>query len=730
MPYGLIYPQSVPTYAGCGCIDGCSIFGSGATASKVADSLCGTLCGDGSYCGGTSSDGKTVYYAVYNTGVTPGTCGGKAQTTPDIPSFRTTSATSTSWGQVGGLTNVVEFKVNTNPSGAIEVYATVAGDGSVWTNIQSGTGFPQSWTFVGGVNQGFNSLGVVQNQNGRTQLFVVDNVGQAWTTMQSAIGSTKFAHWYTLPGTCMNIEPVYNADGTLGAICIGPGNWLYYSEQTAVNQNSWTSQIQLNTQYTVAGSSAAINPSSLTACETGDGRWVAFGLTVNANQIIYAMQSSRNANTVNSWKMVSFSGRGGFAKTSCFETDHGGIVLFGVDSSNNVWYSQQTAIGSDSWKSWAKLNLAASVISGDDASAAGGAALAAIDLSTQDAFLITFAESNTGVATPSVPNDLGGGPFSSVESTRTNDGTSYVFASNPNGGGISWTAIPGQCVDGAAVSASCYCGSNLCPSGNYCSGGSCVSSCSGSSVITMSCMCGTGVCDAGNYCSGGTCISSCSGSNTLAATCMCGTTLCPSGSFCSGTSCLSACSGSGILTQSCMCGSNTCMTGSTCSSGTCTPPCPNNSNSYVSNTCICGSTSCPAGNVCRSGVCTQIPWDCKYLAALYTSISPYLDCCSNVNNPSFVNISCDANRRVTTFAIITNTQPSSTSTNPLIPQTLPDLSGLTALQILLMSNNNIGGQFPTTWCSMKSLQSIDLNSNSLTGSVPSCINSLTALTYL
>ncbi|KAI8924856.1 hypothetical protein BC831DRAFT_463464, partial [Entophlyctis helioformis] len=61
---------------------------------------------------------------------------------------------------------------------------------------------------------------------------------------------------------------------------------------------------------------------------------------------------------------------------------------------------------------------------------------------------------------------------------------------------------------------------------------------------------------------------------------------------------------------------------------------------------------------------------------------------------------------------------------------IPDLSGLTALQWLYLSNNQFTGSIPSTLGNLPSLTKLYLHLNQLTGTIPSSLGNLNALTLL
>ncbi|XP_074284286.1 receptor-like protein EIX2 [Silene latifolia] len=64
----------------------------------------------------------------------------------------------------------------------------------------------------------------------------------------------------------------------------------------------------------------------------------------------------------------------------------------------------------------------------------------------------------------------------------------------------------------------------------------------------------------------------------------------------------------------------------------------------------------------------------------------------------------------------------------------PILEGLTHimpnLTDLFLSNNQINGQIPNSFCQLTSLSSLDINNNSLSGDIPNCFANFTSLTFL
>ncbi|XP_074282203.1 receptor-like protein EIX2 [Silene latifolia] len=64
----------------------------------------------------------------------------------------------------------------------------------------------------------------------------------------------------------------------------------------------------------------------------------------------------------------------------------------------------------------------------------------------------------------------------------------------------------------------------------------------------------------------------------------------------------------------------------------------------------------------------------------------------------------------------------------------PILEGLTHIMpnliVLLLSNNQINGQIPNSFCQLTSLNYLDINNNSLSGDIPNCFANFTSLTFL
>ncbi|KAI8614983.1 hypothetical protein BC830DRAFT_336372 [Chytriomyces sp. MP71] len=169
----------------------------------------------------------------------------------------------------------------------------------------------------------------------------------------------------------------------------------------------------------------------------------------------------------------------------------------------------------------------------------------------------------------------------------------------------------------------------------------------------------------------------------------------------------------GALNQQCT------STGLNCqslSSSTCQPTCIQGQcfNTATDNShCGLSNKKCSApSSICSNGNC--IPSDCVIVDALFPSLwSVGTNCCANGHISSNVNLVCNAYNQVTNITI---------GNQPLT--SIPDLSGLTALQSLTLTGDNLSNSIPSSICSITTLKSLVLSNNALNGEMPQCLSTL------
>ncbi|KAI9329336.1 hypothetical protein BDR26DRAFT_922962, partial [Obelidium mucronatum] len=598
------YPEAKYSIA-CACNDGCSLLGPGKTALQVDDSLCSMFkCGlDRQRCGGYT--GNSVYHAVYvansnaansvtsschgvdlvkrqssttiycldkafvlndcvcgSTSCTSGMfCNNGVCTTTNTITYQNPLNFATWTIIAGGSTlNPTEFRAISNNNGVIELFAIAGVTSTVYRSVQSGNNFGV-WTAFGSLSY-TKALNVVKMPDGRVQVFLIGSDYAVWYSVQASAGSSTYSAFTSIGGSLLNINVVSDQRGSLRILGLGSGNWLYQAAQTNPNTNTWSEFTLLtNNLQTVNGWSTQLQTASLTTAMNADGRYVVFGLGMGGSangQVLYLLQSAPNSETVLPWATISFPG-GSFKSISVLSTNSQKLVLFGLDSANNAWFLQQSEIASTTWGTWtsigAKLSTITTTMGDQGVIGMYGCVLGANQTALSQ---VQKAAGDYSMAGSTIQN-IGGGNFTRITSTRAADGTAVIFAGAVNGTlAVYWAGTQ---------LASCAAGSN---------------------ALTARCSCQGRFCDSGQFCARGSCMSTCGVSSTTP------------------------------LTSPCMCGTSSCSAGFNCVNNACIPTCTNSSTSFIGSTCLCGGTVCPFGNsVCHSNVCTIVPNDCLSVSNLF-----------------------------------------------------------------------------------------------------------------
>jgi hypothetical protein len=292
-------------------------------------------------------------------------------------------------------------------------------------------------------------------------------------------------------------------------------------------------------------------------------------------------------------------------------------------------------------------------------------------------------------------------------------------------GATECTSCPVNTYNGVTGQTACI----SCPMGEYSPEGSstCTSCPAGSYYNIMTASCTT--CPAGSYCpEGATAPIACPAGYFSAGTGQSVCTACAAGSsqgLTGQTTCVACAPGTFSATvaatscQSCAAGTAQPLSGATeCTS------CPAGTFSDMTGAIEC--TSCPLGQNSMAGSSSCSPCtDYAPLAALYDAMDGAnwtdktgwkMDC----DVCSWFGITCDMSGRVTEINLPLNNM------NGIIP----DLSGLTALKVLDLSNNTSTSSIPVSLASLSNLEGLYLAEMGLTGSIPTQLGNLSNLKYL
>ena len=172
--------------------------------------------------------------------------------------------------QLVGATPLAHQRLTLVPTSAGARIIGLGQDGRFRTaTYENGT--LSAWTSLGGTVFAGTASAVVMPDN-TLQVFATDNTGTVQTQRQTATGFP--GTWTALPGVAAAGSPsaVMSVGGTLQVVTRGPGNYIYYSGQTAPGSSTWTAWQTITTS-----DETSTDPTALTVPSAGT--WVVAYLT-------------------------------------------------------------------------------------------------------------------------------------------------------------------------------------------------------------------------------------------------------------------------------------------------------------------------------------------------------------------------------------------------------------------------------------------------------------------
>lgn len=247
-----------------------------------------------------------------------------------------TQSASKGWQSVGA---------GANADGRIQL-AGLTAVGDVWQRAQT-TVNANLWSSWTSLNRPANPAPlaravVAHNHSNRVQIFVTNDVGQAFTRAQTAPGSTTWSGWSQFSvGKMRSIAAVANADGRIEFLGLDDAGAVSRAAQTSATDNNWSGFTKLN-GFAMAAISATRNGNGtleLVGIDTGGGGW-------------RRSQTSPGSTSWTNWSPLPTKTLADIAA----ETDTDGRVhLVGVDNLGNIWQSTQNSANSSSYSSWTTI---------------------------------------------------------------------------------------------------------------------------------------------------------------------------------------------------------------------------------------------------------------------------------------------------------------------------------------------------------------------------------------
>jgi glucose/arabinose dehydrogenase len=191
------------------------------------------------------------------------------------------------------------------------------------------------WQSLGGVSKVDTDPSVVQNSDGRLEVFVVAADNKLWHRWQTSPGSSTWSAWTSLGGTIAGSPAVtINSDGRLEVFVVGAnGNALYHKWQTSAGSStSWSNYVSLG--GTITGNPAVTRNS--------DGRLEVFAVGATGNALYHKWQTAPGSSTWSAWDSL-----GGTIQSNpaVGRNADGRLEVFVVAADDAVWHKWQVNSG-------------------------------------------------------------------------------------------------------------------------------------------------------------------------------------------------------------------------------------------------------------------------------------------------------------------------------------------------------------------------------------------------
>jgi FAD binding domain/D-arabinono-1,4-lactone oxidase len=254
----------------------------------------------------------------------------------------------TGWSRIYGPT-LRDLAVARNADGRLEVFGPSRhdfGDIPFQHVVQQGPNGGWGGLLALGDKRGLRRAVVGANQDGRLEVFALDEVGGAWHCWQTALGGS-WGPWVSLAGSDLRDLAVANhADGRVVLFAIGGDHRLYQIAQTSPN-GGWGG-------WSLVGSTDA-RFFQIAVARRGDGRLELFALEGRRDPL-------DNGNVWRLTQAVKDGDWGSWARWSSLRAKHvaiasepdGRLAVFAVDNKWAIQQAEQAAISGD-FAAWAVI---------------------------------------------------------------------------------------------------------------------------------------------------------------------------------------------------------------------------------------------------------------------------------------------------------------------------------------------------------------------------------------
>jgi hypothetical protein len=259
------------------------------------------------------------------------------------------SSASANWSsfavlQSSFVSQIAKLAVGKMANGALDLF--VGGtDGLLYHSYQS-SGAWTSWATIGGGCGPGSDIAVVNEKDGREEVFMVNYNGRLYHSWQTAANSSTWTGWSGLGGSLsqtVRIAVGTNTDGRLEVFTIGNDGVCYHEWETAANSpTSWSS-------WTSLGGPWETDAKPLVASDQ-NGALELF--VIGTDGAMY-----HNYQTGGTWSgWLSLGGAFTQDIRPCVgKNQDGSLELFSTGLNTDLLYSSETAPNSATWTAWASL---------------------------------------------------------------------------------------------------------------------------------------------------------------------------------------------------------------------------------------------------------------------------------------------------------------------------------------------------------------------------------------
>lgn len=235
--------------------------------------------------------------------------------------------------------------VEPNADGRLAL-AGVTPSGEVWlrTEATAHSNVWSTWSRLSGVPGAVPVGRVVMayNLSNRLQMFVTTQQGSAYYRSQLVPGSRQWSAWTALSfsGKLRSIAAVTRGDGRIEILGVDDAGRVWRTVQTTPTDTNWAGFTQV-TGMGVTAVAAARNADGtveLVGVDAGGGAW------------------RRRESSAGSWSAWAHLPAKTLSRVAAEAGPDGRITLVGVDNLGNLWQSQQTGINATTYSSWSTMD--------------------------------------------------------------------------------------------------------------------------------------------------------------------------------------------------------------------------------------------------------------------------------------------------------------------------------------------------------------------------------------